>query len=75
MNIFNQTYNSVESIYEWYAHARTHVSYQNERHYHRCERKRFNGKTFRHKTKYFYQRPYYIKKTVMKGQNGWRYDV
>lgn len=51
---FNQMYNFVESEYGWYARARTHVFYQRERHYHRCERKRFNGKTFRHKTKYIY---------------------
>ena len=27
--------------------------YNKERHYHRCERKRFNGKTFRHKLNIF----------------------
>lgn len=58
---FNQMYNFVENNYEWYIHARQHAAYQKERHYHRCERKRFNGKTFRHKTKYLYQIPYYIK--------------
>lgn len=75
MNKFNQMYNFVESNYEWYKQARERAAHQKERHYHRCERKRFNGKTFRHKTKYFYQRPYYIKKTVMKGQNSWRYET
>lgn len=55
MNEFNQMYNFVESKYDWYKRAREHVAYEKERHYHRCERKRFNGVTFRHKTKYIHQ--------------------
>lgn len=62
MNEFFNIYNFVESNYEWYERARAHMAYLKEKHYHRCERKRFNGRTFRHKTKYFYQIPYYIKK-------------
>lgn len=55
MSEFNQMYNFVESNYDWYKRAREHVAHEKERHYHRCERKRFNGKTFRHKTKYIHQ--------------------
>lgn len=44
----------VENKDDWYARVRERVVHQRERHYHRCERKRFNGKTFRHKTKYIH---------------------
>lgn len=54
MKNFNQMYNFVESNYDWYKRARERLAYEKERHYHRCERKRFNGKTFRHKTKYIH---------------------
>lgn len=56
MNEFNQMYNFVESKYDWYKRAREHVAHEKERHYHRCERKRFNGVTFRHKTPLFKKR-------------------
>nr|DAR14284.1 MAG TPA: hypothetical protein [Caudoviricetes sp.] len=52
MENFNRMYNFVESKFNWYREAQKCVARQKERHYHRCERKRFNGKTFRHKTKY-----------------------
>lgn len=54
MKDFNQMYNFVESNYDWYKQARERAACRRERHYHRCERKRFNGKTFRHKTKYIH---------------------
>mgnify|MGYP004618991803 FL=1 len=53
MKNFNQFYNFLESNYGWYKRVKERVAYQRERHYHRCERKRFNGKTFRHKTPLF----------------------
>lgn len=54
MKNFNHMYIFVEDKDDWYARVRARVAHQRERHYHRCERKRFNGKTFRHKTKYIY---------------------
>lgn len=54
MKNFNHMYIFVENKDDWYARVRARVAHQRERHYHRCERKRFNGKTFRHKTKYIY---------------------
>lgn len=54
MKNFNQFCNFLESNYDWYKRVRERAAHRKERHYHRCERKRFNGKTFRHKTKYIY---------------------
>lgn len=54
MKNFNHMYIFVENKDDWYARVRERVAHQRERHYHRCERKRFNGKTFRHKTKYIH---------------------
>lgn len=54
MKDFNHMYIFVENKDDWYARVRERVAHQRERHYHRCERKRFNGKTFRHKTKYIH---------------------
>ncbi len=49
-------YKYIKSIDDCFKQAMKNVAHKRERHYHRCERKRFNGKTFRHKTKYIYQR-------------------